>query len=421
MASCLKTLLSRKTTLFLCGFFFFLLIYTLTRNTVDYLNFWRIAREAVYGNIDLYKKYTAFSYPPFFYNIIIFFGIFPVKLSLAFWFLFNVIVLSASVAMILKLLYSEDTFPKTDPKSWLKVFLPFFLALGIIADNLYLGQANIMVFFLCVSAVFLLENKKPLAAGILIAMAAAVKLTPAFFLIYFIYRREWKALLGALIGLPVFFFLVPSLFYGFGRAWYLSGEFLKLVVLPFFRNDAIIRETVYYTHPNQSLDAFLIRHFTVLGKVNYPGFLHNALDPAFYTQAQMKTAGLVVKAFLLLLSGAALLHTRKFKPVAKFEYPVIFFLILYISPSSWLSHYISVLFAYYTSAAYITNEYSDKTGRAVLLSCLIFAFVATSTGLNSFMQSFSGMFIGNFILYLGMVFVCFKETYKNTLQAHPEK
>ena len=416
MASYLKTLFTKKTTLFLGIFFLFLLFYTVfLRNTVDYLNFWKIAREVIYGNIDLYKKYNAFSYPPFFYNIIIFFGIFPVKLALAFWFLLNTTLLTLSTGMILRIIYPENTFFRIDSKSWAKVFLPFFLAIGIIADNLYLGQANILVFFLCVSAVFMLENKSPLGAGILIAMATAVKLTPAFFILYFIYRREWKAVIGVLLGLPVFFFLVPSFFFGFERAWHLSMEFFNLVVLPFLRNDAIIRETVYYTHPNQSLDAFLVRHFTDLGKNSYPGLLHNSLDPAKYTLAQMKTAGIFVKAALLVLSALALWRTRRFKLVSKFEYPVVFLLILYISPSSWLSHYISVLFAYYVSMAYITDIYSDKTGKFILMLCLAFAFLATSTGVTPFMQSFSGMFIGNFVLFLGMLFVCFRESYRKPL------
>ncbi|MFH1073868.1 MAG: glycosyltransferase family 87 protein, partial [Candidatus Firestonebacteria bacterium] len=178
MTAYLKALFTRKTAMYLAGFFLLLLIYTLIRHTVDYLNFWKIAREVVYGNIDLYKKYVAFSYPPFFYNIIIFFAIFPVKLSLALWYCFSVTILTFSVAMILKLIYPESTFFRFDSKNWTKMFLPFILALPIIADNLYLGHANIFNFFLCVSAVYLLENKSPVASGVFISAAAAIKLTP---------------------------------------------------------------------------------------------------------------------------------------------------------------------------------------------------------------------------------------------------
>ncbi|OGF44981.1 MAG: hypothetical protein A2452_08445 [Candidatus Firestonebacteria bacterium RIFOXYC2_FULL_39_67] len=415
MAAYLKALLNKKTTLYLAGFFLLLLVYTLTRHTVDYLNFWKIARETVYGNIDLYKRYIAFSYPPFFYNIIIFFAIFPVKVSLALWYCFSVTILTFSIAMILKLIYPESTFFRFDSKSRTKMFLPFILALPIVADNLYLGQANIFVFFLCVSAIYLLENKNPIASGLFIAAAAAIKLTPAFFIIYFLYRKEYKAVIATLIGLPVFFLIIPSLFYGFERAWYLSGEFVKLVVFPFFKNDAIIRETVYYTHPNQSLDAFLVRHFTDLGIVNYPGWLHSHLDISKFSQEQMKRVGLIVKAVLLLLSAAALWRTRKFKLVARFEYAIVFFLILYISPSSWLSHYITVLFAYYVSVGYITDIYADRIGKLILTLCLALAIIFTYTGVNPFMQSFSGMFIGNFVLFLGMIFVCFKESYRKAL------
>lgn len=415
MAAYLKALLNKKTSAYLAAFFFLLLIYTLTRHTVDYLNFWLLARETVYGNADLYRKHIAFSYPPFFYNIIIFFSIFTVKTSLALWYCFNIVILTFSTAMLLKIIYPESTFFRQDSKSRTKTFLPFILALPIIADNLYLGQANIFIFFLCVCAVYFLENKNPVASGLFIAAATAIKLTPAFFIFYFLYRKEFKAVFAALLGLPVFFLLLPSLFYGFERSWYLSSEFVKLVVMPFFRNDAIIRETVYYTHPNQSLDAFLVRHFTDLGVTSYPGWLHSHLDPAKYTGEQMKRAGLIIKAILLLISAVALWRTRKFKLVAKFEYAIVFLLILYISPSSWLSHYISVLFAYYVSVAYITDIYADRTGKLILTLCLGLAILLTYTGVNPFMQSLSGMFIGNFILFLGMLFVCFKESYRKAL------
>ena len=45
----------------------------------------------------------------------------------------------------------------------------------------------------------------------------ATKVTPALLLVYFLYKRAWRVLAGATIGLLVFVILIPSLLLGFER------------------------------------------------------------------------------------------------------------------------------------------------------------------------------------------------------------
>jgi hypothetical protein len=64
-----------------------------------------------------------------------------------------------------------------------------------------LGQINYVTLFLCLLALLAVEQKRPILGGIILAVAAWIKLTPAFLLIYFLYhKRSWPVLWGFLLA-----------------------------------------------------------------------------------------------------------------------------------------------------------------------------------------------------------------------------
>jgi hypothetical protein len=219
-------------------------------------------------------------------------------------------------------------------------------------------------------------------------------------------------LYGAALGSIIFFLVIPSIFYGIDRNIKFLTDFSALVILPFFKNNAIIRETVYFTHSNQSLDAFIIRHFSDFGRINYPQYgIHNFIDPVIFTQAGAKLASTIIKIILLIACGFAFSGgKKKNQRLLKFEYAIMFLLILFVSPSSWINHYISVIFAYYVAASYIAGE-NKPSNKIILMISLVSAVIITCTGVNPFMQSFSGIFLGHFILFAGLMVVFFREKY----------
>ena len=58
---------------------------------------------------------------------------------------------------------------------------------------MFLMQTHALFFFLAVASLILAERDKPVAAGLLLACAAAVKLTPGVLVIYWLITRRWKA------------------------------------------------------------------------------------------------------------------------------------------------------------------------------------------------------------------------------------
>jgi alpha-1,2-mannosyltransferase len=97
--------------------------------------------------------------------------------------------------------------------------LPPALFLEPVRNNLTYGQINIVLM-----ALVALDCLTPSAAtrwprGCLIGIAAAVKLTPAAFVLYFIVRRDWRS-----AGAAVASFLVAT-GVGFGVAWHDSVQY----------------------------------------------------------------------------------------------------------------------------------------------------------------------------------------------------
>jgi hypothetical protein len=67
--------------------------------------------------------------------------------------------------------------------------------------NLYLGNVNLLLLVLIILAYLAFMRGRPLASGAFLALAVWIKLWPATLIAYFAWKREWRAVRGALIGL----------------------------------------------------------------------------------------------------------------------------------------------------------------------------------------------------------------------------
>jgi Glycosyltransferase family 87 len=67
--------------------------------------------------------------------------------------------------------------------------------------GLYLGQVNVLVFVLIALAYLAFIDRRPRISGVLLAVSAWIKLWPIVLIAYFVWKREWKAVSGAILGL----------------------------------------------------------------------------------------------------------------------------------------------------------------------------------------------------------------------------
>ncbi len=420
----IRELLTRRPSLYFWIFSACVTSYLLTRKSVDFYPFYNIARNILYLGKDLYGPNPAFSYPPFFYCLVSFFAVFTEKIALLLWTIFNIGLISSTYMLIVKIvaLFEPANTHLVQDVSFKRkaiVILPFIVILGIVADNLNLGQVNPLTFFLSVLSIYAALKEKHAISGISLGIAIAIKVTPALMIFFYLLKGYRKFLPWCLLTVLACFTVIPLAFYGYENTLKFTSDFFNLVIMPFFRGDITIRETSGFWHSNQSFDGFFGRHFTPFGR-QYYGAAH-MFDPAFLDLAGAKKLSLAVKIVTsIFLLYAVRGSIKKNTGLLKFEFAAGFIFILLVSPASWLNHYITVMFAYYVAVNYITSRKNNEANKRILGGCLLACCALTATGalylsadLPKVIQSMSGMFLGHLILFIGIVTVLIRE--KNSI------
>src|SRR5262245_31591427 len=131
--------------------------------------------------------------------------------------------------------------------AWAKA-LTVVLAIRPILGDLSHGNVNIFILFLVMAALYAFSRGKDLASGLLLALAIACKVTPALFVVYFLWKRAWRVLAGCGLGLALFFFVIPAAVLGWDQNKDLLASWVDQMVTPYLVGGVITSE-----HPNQSL------------------------------------------------------------------------------------------------------------------------------------------------------------------------
>lgn len=106
--------------------------------------------------------------------------------------------LVANLALLLLISFSLVRITKL---GWERIALLIFLAFIPLRNNFLFGQMHVVVLFLLTLAAWLFFRNFQFLSGISLAAAAALKIYPALFLIYFVWKRQWRAVAGLLAGL----------------------------------------------------------------------------------------------------------------------------------------------------------------------------------------------------------------------------
>ena len=96
------------------------------------------------------------------------------------------------------------------PFRW--VVLISLLCLYPLQVNFWLGQYYVLLLFLICSSYYAFRSGRELLSGILMSIAACLKILPLLFLLLFIRRKEWRATLGFVLGCLVLTSISVGLF-----------------------------------------------------------------------------------------------------------------------------------------------------------------------------------------------------------------
>jgi Glycosyltransferase family 87/WD40-like Beta Propeller Repeat len=95
---------------------------------------------------------------------------------------------------------------------WERITLLMFLTFVPLRENFLLGQEHVLVLLLLTLALWLHCKGSQFLSGASLAVAAALKIYPALFLIFLLWKKQWRAAMGLVMGLLAAAALSLSLF-----------------------------------------------------------------------------------------------------------------------------------------------------------------------------------------------------------------
>ena len=118
------------------------------------------------------------------------------------------------------------------------------------------GNTNVFAMAAVAVHLWLYRKGRDWLAGLPLAAAICLKMTPALFLVYWLYQRSWKTLAGSLGWLVLLAVVIPAAAVGPSRYATLSTTWFNNMIRP-----GLVRGSWYPEHVNQSLSGVVSRYF----------------------------------------------------------------------------------------------------------------------------------------------------------------
>ncbi len=213
------------------------------------------------------------------------------------------------------------------------------LSFRMILSDLQHGNVNILICFLIVAGLWAFARGSDLGCGLLIALATTLKVTPALFIPYFAYKRQWRVVAWSLAGLALFFLVVPGVVLGFRYNLEMNRAWFAAMIEPY-----VMRGVVETMQINQSVPGLLHRWLTDSLGIKFSDGVYTRVNVA---SLDPPVVGWIVKAVTLaiLLWLAWVCRTpvrendrRDWRLAC--EYGLVLLAMLFISERSWKHHYV---------------------------------------------------------------------------------
>jgi len=236
-----------------------------------------------------------------------------------------------------------------------RIALLMFLATIPLRDSFLYGQMHIWVLFLFTFAAYLYFRDSFFLSGIVLAIAATMKIYPALFLIFFVFKKQWRAALGLVAGLSSA--AVISI--------YLFGRNACLLYMQEILPRALRGETIDpYNVAWNSLTALLRRLLIAEPELNPTPVSH---APALYAFLHPLIHGFIFVIFMWAIGSKSGEPGRR-----KLEWAAYLFLLLLLSSQPGPYHFVVLILAAILAFDYfVANQQTIAAGSLVAMYALI--------------------------------------------------
>lgn len=257
-----------------------------------------------------------------------------------------------------------------------------------VLHNIKWGQVSVPL-TVCVIAAFLSYNKgKKILAGIFLAFAAAIKFYPAFFIVYFILKRDARTCVAFVLAAFVFYFVFPATVLGFSN-WL---EFEKAISIA-------IRSAEWVSHDvnSQYLAHVGLRWFAIVFERDAGSTFAQALTIAGY--------GIALSCIVMVW----FLQRRESCEKHGLSMVVIFLSIPFVVKTSWPHYFVylplcqAAVFSYYASCFRVSGLF----GKALIALPVLSMLLSSVFLFNLFpgwdiYNSYGMLFLSNLILLVAV-------------------
>jgi hypothetical protein len=278
------------------------------------------------------------------------------------WLILNLCLLLATLALLRSL----------TSLSWRHVFLIAALS-GSLRMNFLLGQYYILLLFLLTLACWLYLGQKRFTAGLLVGLAAGLKIFPIVYLLLFLRKRDWRAFAGGVVA-SLGSFAISILLFG----WELNRIYLAQVLPATFRGEALapynlqaaslpsllhrlfVYEPQLNPHPAVNVAwMFSVLHPLLQMIVVAPAILLAAPDQRRPNRIRLEWAAVLLASLAISTSPASYLFTLLIMPVA---------LILGVLREEGKHLWAAVLLSLYFAAGFLGGKSNAGEGWAALVA-----------------------------------------------------
>ncbi len=233
--------------------------------------------------------------------------------------------------------------------------LLMFLAIVPLRDSFLYGQMHILVLLLLTCAACLYFKDHFFLSGMVLAIAATMKIYPALFLIFLVFKKRWRAATGLVVGLSSA--AVISL-YLFGRNACLG--FVQEVLPRGLRGETIDPYSIAWN----SLSALLRRLLIAEPELNPAPVVH---APSLYALLHPLIHGLIFVAFMWVIGSKTEECGRR-----KLEWAAYLFMLLLLSSQPGPYHFVALILTAVLVIDYlVAYQQTIKAGSVVV----IYAFI----------------------------------------------
>ena len=312
------------------------------------------------------------------------------------WFSLKAVLAALSVWFCYRMVNGTD---RVLP-SWVQAPI-LLLTLRPFLSDFHHGNVNLIILFLVVAGLYAWRNGYDVAAGLLIALAVSYKVTPALFVPYFLWKRQWRVAGAAILGVGIFLLLVPSLVLGVEGNAEAFAMWWQRIMSPYVAGSEVSVQEV-----NQSMGGLLTRLMTEAKRAGNHGYGGTLLDLNLVAWPKARVAwlikGLSVAWVVGLFAACRTKITRRDDARLFGEFSLVVLSMLILSERSWKHHYVTLLlpFAYITYRALMAP--GPKLVKRILAGSLILAAVLIATTSKDIARPFLGRMGHVYAQFYGM-------------------